>query len=67
MFQLFIKLLTAGSGLSSKRFISIYSVFILTVVIFSDIYTKFDVPNIVYYSLITLATGSSVMTLIQNK
>ena len=61
----FIELIKSGTGTSSKRFISLYSLALITVVIVADVFFKFDVNDIIYYILATLIVGSSSLTLLR--
>ena len=60
------KLFSASSAISSKRFISIFSLLVLTVVI-GFIISVTVVPDIVINSLDMLILGSSTLTLIPSK
>ena len=59
----FINNLFSNSGkVSSKRFISLYSLLLLTIVVIA-ILKGINVPNELIYSLVALIAGSSAMTL----
>lgn len=59
------QIITANSGTSSKRLISLYASLIITSVIYIDVFTAFVIPDIIYYSLITMIIGTSTMTVFQ--
>jgi hypothetical protein len=62
----FRELLTDGSGLSSKRFLSLFGMLVLTGVIGFTLYDK-TVPDIVYISLVTIVLGGQGLTLFNKK
>lgn len=63
----FYNLLNSNTETSSKRFISICSMFIFFfIILYSVLLTKTIDDNIIY-SLVSLILGSSAMTLVQNK
>jgi hypothetical protein len=61
-----LSILTADSKLSSKRFISLFSLLLLAGVVITSL-TGVKVDDIVYYTLSGLILGGSAMTLITNK
>ncbi len=62
----FEKLITAGSGLSSKRFLSLFAMLVFTAVVVCSL-CGINVPDIIIYSLVTIILGGGAMTLFQNK
>jgi len=63
----FMKLLISSSEASSKRFISICSMFMFFILIsYTTFFSKTIDGNIVY-ALVSLILGSSAMTLVTNK
>jgi len=65
MKKFFLGLVTAESGTSSKRFISLMSFALLIAVIIADVWFDKEVNNFVYYTLGGLIIGTSTMTLFQ--
>lgn len=63
MNDLFTKLIDGNSKMSSKRFIALYFSFWFTVVVCFSLYGK-QVQSEIVWGLITLITGSSVLTTI---
>jgi hypothetical protein len=63
----FIELFKTNSGVSSKRFISLFSLILFTAIVVADVFFNYEVNDIIYYSIVSLVLGSSVMTLTQNK
>jgi len=64
--KFFYELITANTGTSSKRFIALCAAFMLfaaTIVNFFGIQIQVEI----IYSLLTLAVGSSALTLFQKK
>lgn len=61
------ELVTSNSPISSKRFISLFSLVIFTSIVVADVFLGYDVNDIIYYSIVSLVLGTSVMTLTQNK
>lgn len=59
------EILSAESEASSKRFISIYSLGLFTIVIIASLF-GIKVEDSIIYALVSLILGSSVMTLVQN-
>lgn len=59
------KMITANSGLSSKRFIALVALAMLAGVLIAQI-AGVQMPDVVYYSLTSLVLGSSVFTLRYN-
>jgi len=57
--------LSADSDASSKRLISIYSLFLFTFVVISALF-GITVSDSIIYALVSLILGSSAMTLVQN-
>lgn len=66
MFNYLKQLIRTGSGESSKRFIALYSLFLLTIVIVLYCF-DFKIPVDIIYALVSLVLGTSSMTLINNK
>ncbi len=62
----FEKLLTAGSGLSSKRFLSLYAMLVFTAVVICSL-CGINVPDIIIYSLVTIIVGNGAMTYFEKK
>lgn len=65
MKDFFIKLLTAGSGLSSKRFTSLWAMVLLTVIVIAILFAVV-VPDIIIWALVSIVLGQAAMTLVQN-
>lgn len=63
----FIDLVKTNSGTSSKRFISLFSLVLFTAIVVADVFFNYDVNDIIYYSIVSLVLGSSVLTLTQNR
>ena len=63
----FIDLVKTNSGTSSKRFISLFSLVLFTAIVVADVFFGYDVNDIIYYSIVSLVLGSSVMTLTHNR
>ena len=61
------RLLSSKSETSSKRFISLVSLFVFILVIFSSLYLNLNVSDTIIYGLVSLILGGSAMTLITNK
>ena len=62
MKELILELLNKSNQLSSKRFIALYCLLLLTIVTIA-ILCGVSVPNELIYSLVALIGGSSAMTL----
>jgi hypothetical protein len=62
----FERLITAGSGLSSKRFLSLFAMLLYTAVVICSL-CQINVPDLIHYSLVTIILGGSAMTFFQNK
>jgi len=65
MIQWFKSMLSADTDVSSKRFISIFGLFLFTIVVGSTLY-GISVPEPIIYALVSIILGSSAMTLVQN-
>jgi len=63
----FLNLLNSSTETSSKRFISICSMFIFFILIVYSTYTSKNIDSNIIYALVSLVLGSSAMTLVQNK
>lgn len=63
----FVELFKTNSGVSSKRFISLFSLILFTAIVVADVFFNYEVNDIIYYSIVSLVLGSSVMTLTHNK
>lgn len=59
-------LISTKSDISSKRFISIYSLVLFTIVIGFVLIAQIIVQDAIIYALVGLIMGSSVMTLTQS-
>ena len=66
MNKFFLQLITANSGVSSKRFISLCGTLLLAAIIVLS-FCGIQVPDIAYYTISGIILGSSGMTLIGNK
>lgn len=66
MKDFFTKLITAGSGLSSKRFSGLWAMLLLSVVVIAALF-QIIVPDIIIYSLVAIVLGNAGMTLIPTK
>ena len=64
--NLFIKLITAQNGISSKRFMSLIAFAFLIIVIVSDVWFGQTVEQVVYYTLGGIILGESGMTVLQD-
>lgn len=62
----FKSLISASSDSSSKRFISLYSLFLFTIVIFCNLF-GIQIMSEIIYALVSLILGTSVLTLVHNK
>lgn len=62
----FRELLNSSSDTSSKRFISLFCLLLLTVLIIAALY-GIKVDEAFIYALVSLILGSSSMTLVSNK
>lgn len=63
----FLRLLNSSTETSSKRFISICSMFMFFILIAYSTYTSKNIDSNIIYALVSLVLGSSAMTLVQNK
>ena len=63
MKEFFKNMLTAGSRVSSKRFISLFSLFLFTVVVVVSFFIP--VQDAIIYSLLSLISSQSLFTLFQ--
>jgi len=63
MKDFFLKLITAGSGLSSKRFISLVAMFIYLGVVICSL-CGINIPDLIIYSLVTIIVGNQSLSLI---
>jgi hypothetical protein len=63
----FIDLVKTNSGTSSKRFISLFSLVLLTITFIADVFLGYEVGDIIYYTLSGLILGTSAMTLTTTK
>jgi hypothetical protein len=66
MNKFFIQLITANSGVSSKRFISLCGTLLLSTIIVLS-FCGINVPDIAYYTISGVILGVSGMTLAQTK
>jgi membrane-bound ClpP family serine protease len=66
MNKFFLQLVTANSGVSSKRFISLVGTLLLIAIIVLS-FCGINVPDIAYYTVSGIILGASGMTLLQNK
>ena len=57
------KLLSDSSEISHKRFVSLYSLILLTIVVWAVLYGVV-IPNELIYSLVVLIGGESALTMI---
>jgi hypothetical protein len=64
MKEFIIKLITANSGISSKRFLSLFFALIFAGVVICSLF-GIIAPDIIIYSLVGLIGGGQAMTLIQ--
>ena len=62
MIKFFVRMITANSGVSSKRFIALYSLLLLTIAI-SVSFAGINVDESIYYVLAGLIVGQSALTL----
>jgi hypothetical protein len=65
MKNFFLNLLDATNETSSKRFISLSSLFVFFVIIIYSVFFNKTVDSNIIYALVSLILGSSVMTLAQ--
>jgi hypothetical protein len=63
--EFFIQLLTASSGLSSKRFISLVALVVFCLTVFACWFIT--VPEYAIWALVTVILGGGAMTLAQPK
>lgn len=63
MKSFFIKLITAGSGLSSKRFISLLGMVLFIGVVICSLF-GITPPDLIVYSLVTIIVGGQGLSLI---
>ena len=66
MFEYFKLLLNSKSPESSKRFTSLYSLGLFTVVVIAAVFFHCAVQDSIIYGIISLILGNGVMTLVQN-
>jgi hypothetical protein len=62
----FIKLVTANSGISSKRFISLAGMIIFLGVVVCSL-CGINTPDVIIYSLVGIILGNQGLSTIQNK
>ena len=66
MKEFFIQLITANSGVSSKRFISLFAMVLFTVIVVCSLYGV-NVPDLIIYSLAGIILGNGAMSIPYNK
>lgn len=62
----FERLITAGSGLSSKRFLSLYAALLFGVIVVAAI-VRDSVTETLIWAVVTVILGGAGATLLQNK
>jgi hypothetical protein len=66
MKELFTKLITSGSGISSKRFISLAGLILLFVMVVANL-CGLEVSSDLIWGVISIILGSGTQTLFENK
>lgn len=66
MKDFFMKMFSADTEVSSKRFTSVFALLLLTVVIICSLLSV-NVPEVIIYALVSIILGSSTLTLIKNQ
>ncbi len=59
-------LMNSKSPESSKRFTSLYSLGLFTIVVIGTVFFQFTVQDSIVYGIISLILGNAIMTLTQN-